>query len=400
MAVVDRGASGQGSSFSEIVNDQRYRSVFYQIVVFAVVMWAGWYLFTNTAENLEARGMSSGFGFLNGTAGFSIAFSIIPYEAGDSYLWVYLVGITNTLLLSVISIVAATLLGFFIGILRLSKNWLVAQLASWYVEILRNTPLLLQILFWYLAVFAILPRPKQSIDVLGLGLFELNNRGFYFPAPVPGELFWMTMVTLLAAVIVAYGIAIWAKRRQNETGERFPAFWTGVGIIVGAPLLVYLVTGSPLDWDIPELRGFNFRGGGSVPPAFCAVFIALVVYHACFIAEMVRAGILSVSHGQTEASYSLGLKPGLTLRLVIIPQAMRAIVPPLISNWMNVVKNSSLAIAVGYPDLVAVFMQTSLNQSGHAIEIVAMVMFFYMTTSLTISAALNYYNKLVQLKER
>ncbi|WP_420405069.1 amino acid ABC transporter permease [Nisaea sp.] len=400
MAVVDRGASRQGSSLSEVVNDERYRSVFYQILVFAIVMWAGWYLFTNTAHNLEARGMSAGFSFLQSTAGFSISFSIIPYEAGDSYLWVYLVGITNTLLLSFISIVAATILGFVIGVLRLSKNWLVAQLASWYVEILRNTPLLLQILFWYLAVFAILPRPKQSFDVLGLGLFELNNRGFYFPAPVPGELFWMTMLTLLAAVIAAYCIAVWAKKRQYATGERFPAFWTGVGVIFGAPLLVFLATGSPLEWDIPVLKGFNFRGGGSVPPAFCAVFIALVIYHACYIAEMVRAGILSVSHGQTEASYSLGLKPGLTLRLVIIPQAMRAIVPPLISNWMNVVKNSSLAIAVGFPDLVAVFMQTSLNQSGHAIEIVAMVMLFYMTVSLTISAALNYYNKLVQLKER
>ncbi|UUX50058.1 amino acid ABC transporter permease [Nisaea acidiphila] len=400
MAVVDRGASGQGSSFSEIVNDQRYRSVFYQIVVAVVVMWAGWYLFSNTAHNLEARGMSAGFGFLGSTAGFSIAFSVIPYEAGDSYLWVYLVGITNTLLLAVVAIIFSTLIGFFVGVLRLSKNWLISQLAAWYVEIIRNTPLLLQILFWYLAVFAILPRPKQSIDVFGLGIFELNNRGFYFPAPVLGELFWLTMATLLAAIVVAYGIAVWAKKRQNDTGERFPVFWTAVGIVFGAPLVMFVITGSPLEWDIPALKGFNFRGGGSVPPAFCAVFIALVVYHACYVAEMVRAGILSVSHGQTEASYSLGLKPGLTLRLVIIPQAMRAIVPPLISLWMNVVKNSSLAIAVGYPDLVAVFMQTSLNQSGHAIEIVAMVMLFYMTVSLTISGALNYYNKLVQLKER
>ena len=400
MAVVDRGASGQGSSFSVIVNDERYRSIFYQIIVFAAVMWAGWYLFSNTSQNLEARGMSAGFGFLESTAGFSISFSIIPYEAGDSYLWVYLVGITNTLLLSFLAIVATTLLGFFIGILRLSKNWMVSQLASWYVEILRNTPLLLQILFWYLAVFAILPRPKNSLDVLGLEVFQLNNRGLYFPAPVPGDLFWLTMVTLLLSVIVAYCIAIWAKKRQNATGQRFPAFWTGVGIIIGVPLLMFLVTGSPLQWEIPVLKGFNFTGGSSVPPAFLAVFIALVIYHACYVAEMVRAGILSVSHGQTEASYSLGLRPGLTLRLVIIPQAMRAIVPPLISNWMNVVKNSSLAIAVGFPDLVAVFMQTSLNQSGHAIEIVAMVMFFYMTVSLSISAALNYYNKLVQLKER
>ena len=233
-----------------------------------------------------------------------------------------------------------------------------------------------------------------------LGIIQLNNRGLYFPEPQPGDLFWLTMIALLVAIAVVYFLVIWAKRRQLATGERFPVFWTSLAILFGLPLVVYFATGSPLTWSIPILKGFNFRGGAVLPPSFLALFLALVIYHASYIAESVRAGILSVSHGQTEASSSLGLKPGWTLRLIIIPQAMRAIMPPLISTWMTVVKNSSLAIAIGYPDLVSVYMQTSLNQSGHAIEIVAMVMLFYSTVSLTISAALNYYNERVQLKER
>jgi general L-amino acid transport system permease protein len=399
MAVMERGAPGPGqSTFATILNDQRYRAVFYQILVFGLVAWGAWYLFSNTVSNLESRGMSSGFGFLGGTAGFSIAFSFLDYEPTDSYGHVYLVGIVNTLVISGIAIALTTVLGFFVGILRLSSNWMISRLASAYVEIIRNTPLLLQILFWYLAVFSLLPAPRQSINMLGA--FELNNRGLYFPAPLPGELFWLTMLAIVVAIAAAYAVAVWARRRLFDTGRQFPTFRVNLGILLGLPLLTFLVTGAPLAWEIPELKGFNFQGGKSVPPAFCAVLISLVVYHACYIAEMVRAGILSVSHGQTEASYALGLRPGATLRLVVIPQAMRAIIPPLISNWMNVVKNSTLAISIGYPDLVSVFMQTSLNQSGHAIEIVAMVMLFYMSVSLTISGALNYYNKLVQLKER
>lgn len=208
------------------------------------------------------------------------------------------------------------------------------------------------------------------------------------------------MIAVLVAIAATYAVAVWAKKRQMATGQQFPTFVTGMGILFGLPILVFLATGSPLSFEYAELKGFNFVGGASVPPAFCSLLLALVIYHSAYMAEAVRAGILSVSHGQTEAAYSLGLRPGMTLRLVIVPQAMRAVVPPMISNWMNVVKNSSLAIAIGFPDLVAVFMQTSLNQSGHAIEIVAMVMLFYMSVSLSISMALNYYNKLVQLKER
>ncbi|NQW08613.1 MAG: ABC transporter permease subunit [Alphaproteobacteria bacterium] len=398
MAVVDKAGPHRDSrSFSEIVNDEKYRSVFYQIVVAIAVIWAANYLFTNTSANLEARGMSAGFGFLSSTAGFSIAWSIIDYQAGDTYFDVFIVGIANTLLVSLVAVVASTFFGFVVGVMRLSKNFLVAKLASTYVEIMRNVPLLLHILFWY-TVSAALPRPNTSLELFDA--FFLNNRGLYMPAPVPGDGFSLAVIAAVLGIIIAYVIAVWAKKRQLATGERFPAFWVGMAVIFGLPIVVFVIMGSPLSFDFAELKGFNYQGGASVPRAFCALLFALSVYHTVFMAEAVRAGILSVSHGQTEASYALGLKPSWTLRLVVIPQAMRAVVPPMISNWMNVVKNSSLAIAIGYPDLVAVFMQTSLNQSGHAIEIVAMVMLFYMTVSLTISAALNYYNKLVQIKER
>ena len=331
-------------------------------------------LFSNTTANLEARGMAAGFDFLASTSGFSIAWSIIPFDPTRSYGYVYLVGILNTLLVSLIAIVFTTVLGFLIGILRLSQNWLVKTMAAWYVEIFRNTPLLLQILFWYLGVFSLLPRPKQSIE---MGVLQLNNRGFYFPEPLPGPSFWLTGVAVVVAVVLSFWLAMWAKKRFLLSGQRFPVLWSVLGLLVGLPMMVFLATGSPLEWEYPTLKGFNFQGGGKVPPAFCALMIALVAYHASHIAESVRAGILSIGKGQTEAAYSLGIKPSWTMRLIIIPQAMRAIVPLLISIWGAVVKNSSLAIAIGYPDLVAVFMQTSLNQSGHAIEIVAMVMIFY-----------------------
>lgn len=399
MAVFEKAATRRGSrSALEWLNDERVRSIFYQVLLAIAVIAVARYLFVNTSENLQARGMSVGFGFLSSEAGFSIAWTVLPYEAGDSYFHVYLVGIVNTLVVSFTAILFTTFLGFVVGIMRLSRNWLISKIASTYVEILRNTPLLLQILFWFLAVFSLLPRPKGSLSLFDM--FFLNNRGLYMPAPVPGPGFEITMVAILVAIAATYALAVWAKKRLYATGQPFPSFWAGLGVLFGLPLVVFVATGAPLSFDYAQLKGFNFVGGASVPPAFCAVLLALVIYHSAFMAEAVRAGIMSVSHGQTEASYSLGLRPGITLRLVIIPQAMRAVVPPMISNWMNVVKNSSLAIAIGYPDLVAVYMQTSLNQSGHAIEIVAMVMLFYMSVSLSISAALNYYNKIVQLKER
>ncbi len=322
--------------------------------------------------------MSSGFGFVFESAGFDTDFKLFPYQPGDSYGRVFLVGATNTLFVSVIAIVLTTILGFFVGVMRLSKNWLVSKLASGYVEVLRNTPLLVQIVFWYLGVFSILPRPKQSLNLFGLDWMFLNNRGFYIPWPEPEPLFWATAIAFIGGVIGAFFVSRWAHKRQEETGEQFPIFWASVGLILVLPIAVYLVTGLPINWDLPELKGFNFDGGARLPPAFLTMLVALTIYHSCYIGEMVRAGIESVHKGQSEASNSLGLRPNRTLQLVIIPQAMRAIIPPLISTWMNVVKNSSLAVAIGYSEIVALFMQTSLNQSGYAIEIVAMTMLFYM----------------------
>ena len=383
-----------------IINDERYRSVFYQIVVFGLFIWAVFSLIENTQINMATRKMAVGFDFLKNSAGFAIAWTPLDYKPSDSYFMVYWVGIINTLILAGLSIILATLLGFVVGILRLSRNWLVAQIASWYVEILRNTPLLLQIIFWYLGAFANLPRPKQSIEIFGFESLVLNNRGLYIPKPQPEDLFWVTVAAFVVGLVVALVLNKRATKKQQETGKYISTLLPTIVAVFGLPIIAFLLTGMPLDWDLPALKGFNYRGGGFVLPAMLAVMVALVVYHSAYAAEMVRAGILSVNKGQTEAALSIGLKQGFVMRLVIIPQAMRAIVPPMISLWMNVVKNSSLAIAIGFPDLVSVFMQTSLNQSGHAVEIVAMVMAFYMTVSLTISACLNVYNKKIQLTER
>ena len=379
--------------------DERVRNFFYQTLTAGTFAWLVWYLFTNTSHNLEVRGMNSGFGFLFQTAGFDTDFKLIEYTVGTgTYGRIFFVGVLNTLFVSVFAIVASTVIGFFMGVMRLSTNWLISRLALTYVEILRNVPLLIQIIFWYLGVFALLPKVKQSADFLGIAF--LNNRGLYVPSAVPGEMFWMTMTAFVIAVVAAFMIRRWARRRQEQTGQQFPSFWAGLGVIVALPGVVYLATGMPLSWDIAALEGFNYQGGFALPPAFLALLVSLTIYHSAHMAEAVRAGILSVSKGQTEAANALGLRPGRVMALVIIPQAMLAIVPPMISLWMNVVKNSSLAIAIGYSDVVALFMQTALNQAGYAVEMVGMTMAFYMFISLSISGLLNIYNKRVQLVER
>jgi len=386
----------------DFFNDERVRSVFYQLLTVAVVGWIGWYLFTTTAHNLQVRGMDSGFGFMGVEAGFDTDFKLIAYEAGvGTYGDIFLIGILNTLYISFLAIIASTILGFTIGVLRLSHNWLVSKVALTYVEIFRNTPLLIQIIFWYTGIFSLLPRIKNSLDLSGGSeVVLLNNRGLYMPWPVPGDQLWMTGVALVIAIIAVVIFRRWAHKRQDTTGQIVPVLMPSVALIVLLPGIVYLATGSPLGWDIPKIEGFNFVGGATLPPAFLALFVALTIYHAAHLAESVRAGILSVNRGQHDAALAIGLRQNRVLSLVIIPQAMPAIVPPMISLWMNVVKNSSLAIAIGYPDLVAVFMQTSLNQAGHAIEIVGLTMGFYMVVSLTISGLLNIYNKRVQLVER
>lgn len=380
------------------VNDAGVRAFFYQAAVFLAVTGLFYYLISNTITNMSQRNMSAGFDFLDVTAGFNIAFTLIPYREGDSYFRVFQVGIANTLLVAVIGVVFATAVGLVVGFARLSSNWLIGTLARWYIEVLRNTPLLLQIIAWYFGVFNLLPRPRDSID--WGGLFFLNNRGFYMPGPVPQEAFTWTLLALGLAILGAIILVTWSSRRRRATGRIFPAGILATALILLLPLAVFHVTGRPLAWDWPALRGFNFVGGISVPPAFCALVVALSIYTSCFIAEIVRAGIQSVAHGQTEAARALGVKPSRTMRFIILPQAMRVIIPPLISQYLNLTKNSSLAIAIGFPDLVSVWMNTSLNQSGRAIPIVAMTMAFYCVVSLGVSGLLNIYNRRIQLTER
>lgn len=379
-------------------NDPRVRSIAFQVIAIAAVFWGGWTLFQNTLANMESRGISTGFGFLDQTAGFGIIMSLIPYDSTMTYGRTFLVGLLNTLLVSGLGILAATILGFIVGVARLSKNWLVSKLALFFVETLRNIPLLLQIFFWYFAVLQNLPSPRQSLEAGGI--IALNNRGLYFPAPITEPGFGWVIGAFLVAIVAAWAIHRWAKNRQLKTGQLFPAFRVGLGLVIALPLVVYLLTGAPLDWDLPHLQGFNFTGGVTIIPELAALWFALSIYTASFIAEIVRAGILSVSRGQTEAANALGLHSGLTLRLVVIPQAMRVIIPPLTSQYLNLMKNSSLATAIGYPDLVSVFMGTTLNQTGQAVEVVAITMAVYLTISLAISVLMNLYNRAVALQER
>jgi general L-amino acid transport system permease protein len=378
--------------------DPRVRSVFFQIIAIALVFWGGWSLVDNTLSNMESRGISTGFGFLNETAGFGIIMSMVPYDATMTYGRTFLVGLANTLLVSAMGIVTATILGFIIGVARLSSNWLVAKLALTYVEIIRNIPLLLQIFFWYFAVLASLPSPRQSVD-LG-GTVFLNNRGLYLPEPLTQDGFGLVWGAVFAAIALVIGLRAWARKRQLATGQLFPMFRVGLAILLILPVLGYVFAGAPLEWELPSLQGFNFGGGISIIPELAALWIALSLYTASFIAEIVRSGIVSVSKGQTEAAKALGLPNGLTLRLVVIPQAMRVIIPPLTSQYLNLAKNSSLATAIGYPDLVAVFMGTTLNQTGQAVEVVAITMAVYLTISLSISLLMNIYNRAVAIKER
>ncbi len=380
-------------------NDPRIRSWVFQVLVVGFVLWLVASLFSNTLHNMETRGIRTGFGFLDQTAGFGILFSLIPYEETNSYGRTFFVGLLNTVLVSGLGIITATLVGFVAGIARLSHNWLIARLAEVYVEIFRNVPLLLQVFFWYFAVLQALPAPRQSFRFFHDMVF-LSKRGLYVPAPVaePG-LGWVIGLAL-AGLAVSIAVARWARKRREATGQEFPVWRVALGLVVGLPLVVFLLLGSPMSWSIPALRGFNFQGGGVLLPELVALWFALTIYTGTFIAEIVRSGIQAVSHGQTEAAAALGLRRNQITRLVILPQALRVIIPPLTSQYLNLTKNSSLATAIGYPDLVAVFMGTTLNQTGQAVEVVAMTMAVYLTISLTISFLMNTYNRRVALKER
>lgn len=378
--------------------DPKVRSLVVQILTAAGLAWFFWTLFDNTLTNMAQRGIATGFGFLERTSGFAILMSLIPYDDTMTYGRTFMVGLLNTLLVSALGIVVATVIGFIVGIARLSRNWLISRLALAYVEVLRNIPLLLQVFFWYFAVLRSLPGPRES-HALGQSLF-VNNRGLYIPRPVAEDGLGFVFVALGLAVVAALALGRWAHRRQHLTGQPFPSLLTGASLIAGLPLLTFLAVGTPLSIETPVLQGFNFQGGVRLIPELVALTAALSLYTAAFIAEVVRGGILAISHGQTEAASALGLRPSLTLRLVILPQAMRVIIPPLTSQYLNLIKNSSLATAIGYPDLVAVFMGTTLNQTGQAVEIVAMTMAVYLVLSLVISLLMNWYNSAVALKER
>lgn len=387
-----------GASRSSFINDPRTRAWAFQIIAILAVVALGWYLFQNTQTNLQNRGITSGFGFLNNSAGFGVSQSLIDYSEANTYGRLFFVGLLNTLLVSALGIIIATVLGFVIGVARLSPNWLIRKMASVYIEVFRNIPPLLQIFFWYFAVLRLVPNPRQSLSFMDT-LF-LNNRGLYVPAPQAAEGITPFLVALVIALIGSIAVWRWARVKRHETGERFPVLLTVLALFVALPGLASVVFGAPFHWEVPELRGFNFNGGWVVIPELFALLVALSVYTAAFIAETVRSGIQSVSHGQTEAASSLGLPAGKTLRLVIIPQAMRVIIPPLTSQYLNLTKNSSLAAGIGYPDMVALFAGTVLNQTGQAIETIAITMSVYLTISLTISLLMNIYNKRMALAER
>jgi general L-amino acid transport system permease protein len=379
-------------------NDPRLRAVLFQALFLAAVLGLVGMVLHNTLVNLETRGISTGFGFLSETSGFGIIQTLIDYSETSTFGRTFVVGLLNTLLVSALGILLATLLGFAIGVARLSGNWLIARLAAVYIETFRNIPLLLQIFFWYFAVLRALPHPRQSLS-LGEAAF-LNLRGLYLPRPVFEPGFELVVAALVIAVLAAIALVRWARRRRERTGRSLRAGWIGLGLVVALPSLAFLLTGAPLAWDLPALVGFNFRGGITLIPELMALLLALSIYTAAFIAEIVRAGILSVDKGQTEAAAALGLRRGQVLRLVIIPQALRVIIPPLTSQHLNLLKNSSLATAIGYPDLVNVFAGTTLNQTGQAVEVIAMTMAVYLTLSLLISLFMNWYNAHIALTER
>jgi general L-amino acid transport system permease protein len=362
---------------------------FVQILFVAALVWIGYEIVANARANLEAQRITSGFGFLRNTAGFDVSQNLIPYSGSDTYTRVFLVGLLNTLLVAIIGIFFATIIGFIVALGRLSPNWLLSRISGGYVELIRNLPLLFQILFWYLAVLAALPNPRQSISLFGS--FFLSNRGFVVPKPIADPGLEPFAFAILVAILGSLLLRRYARRALFENGRLITIWPYVVGLLIGLPLLTSLIFGAPVTFEIPELKGFNFSGGSRLIPEFVALTVALSTYTAAFIAEIVRAGIQSVHKGQMEAGASLGLQRGSTLRLIVVPQAMRVILPPLTNQYLNLTKNSSLAVAIGYPDLFSVFAGTTLSQTGQAIEIIAITMGVYLSISLVTSAIMSFY---------
>jgi general L-amino acid transport system permease protein len=404
MAVTDARTGGETEPKVSLLYNPALRSYAYQAITILVILWAVWYAWTNAAANLARANMTAGFGFLNSRAGFDIAQTLISYTSDSTYFRALEVGLINTLVVAFFGIITATIVGLLIGIGRLSHNWLIARLCTVYVEIFRNIPPLLVIFFWYLGVLALLPTIRGILLALketpdSVPSFFISNRGIYMPAPIFGEGFGFVVAAFIVGVIGAIAFTMWANRQQLKTGRRPPVLLVNLALIVAFPILVFLALGLPLSFDYPTPGGFNMKGGMVIGPEFLALYLALSLYTASFIAEIVRAGIRGVSKGQSEASYALGFRPGLTTRLVVLPQALRIIIPPLTSQYLNLIKNSSLAVAVGYADLVAVG-GTILNQSGKSIEIIAIWMLIYVSISLITSLFMNWFNAKMALVER
>ena len=384
-------------SRGSFINDPKVRGIFFQAVVVILLVAGVWWIVHNVIENLQRLHIASGFSFLKNRAGFDIPVRPIAYTSDSTYGDAIIVGLINTLIVAGAGIITATIIGFVVGIGRLSRNWLIRKICTVYVEVFRNIPPLLVIFFWYSGVLAVLPAPRDSFN-LPFGSF-LNQRGFYFPRAIWGEGSWLIFVALLVGIAMAWFVARTARQRQMATGQQFPVLWTSLALIVGLPLLAYALSGFPLSFDFPKQSTFNLTGGFQIGPEFLSLYLALSFYTASFMAENVRAGLLGVSKGQTEAAGALGLRPGSILRLVVVPQAMRIVIPPLTSQYLNLTKNSSLAIAIGYPDLTAI-AGTVLNQTGQAVEGVLIMMVVYLIISLVTSAVMNVVNARMALVER
>ncbi|AYG66148.1 MULTISPECIES: amino acid ABC transporter permease [unclassified Rhizobium] len=397
MAITANSPEGERSPISRVLYDPKVRGVFYQVLTIVILVLICWFIIENTMDNLRALNRSFGFNFLEGRAGFNLGQALIPYSSDSTNTQALLVGLLNTLLISVVGIVAATIVGFIIGIGRLSGNWLIAKLSQAYVELFRNIPPLLVIFFWYSGVLVLLPQARDAVH-LPFATY-LSNRGLAFPRPIFGEGMWAVGVAFLIAIAAVFFVARRAHRRQAATGQQFHTIWVSLGILIGLPLLVFLVTGMPLSFDYPVAGKFNLTGGMVVGPEFLALLLALSLYTATYIAEIVRAGIRGVPKGQSEAAGALGLRASAINRLVVIPQAMRIIIPPLTSQYLNLIKNSSLAIAIGYADLVAVG-GVILNQSGRAVEVVIIWMVIYLALSIITSLFMNWFNAKMALVER
>ncbi len=376
-------------------NDPATRALIYQILILGLVALGVWYLGSNTLHNLAARNISTGFAFLHEEAGFAIGESMVDYSPADTYGHAVVVGLLNTLKVSVVGVIAATLFGTLLGISRLSKNWLLSRLAGLYIEVMRNIPLLLQLFFWYALITEIMPGPRQALQPIP-DVF-VSNRGFKIPWFKGDAMDWVFGGLALAIVLIVL-LAHWARRHQDATGKIFPLGRAALGLLIVVPVLAYWVSGGTLELDRPELKGFNFQGGLNMSPEFSALLLGLVTYTSAFVGEVVRSGIQAVNQGQWEAASSIGLSRARTLRLVILPQAMRVIIPPMTSQYLNLTKNSSLAVAIGYPDIVAV-TNTILNQTGQAIEGIMIIMAAYLVVSLSISVFMNWYNKRIALVE-